>query len=602
MVHTNAAHAEIIPLRIKLRAIGRHVRRFRREIFILSLLGILSGLGNGLVPLLVGKLLDSFVTPSQVVLPFMGSIPLWLLLLLAWTLLQLFTNFSDWIFGRINRVIGINIQSNFVIDGYSKLLTLPVSFFKHHKSGELSDLVGRTSWMLDSVVSDVFISLAPQFISIIVGITAAFWLQPSLAWVLVGGVTLYVIVIARVMRPVAGLEAEAHVRWRKAFGSIQDAYKNFFTVKQAGTEEFERKRAHEQFFGTRGAAHLWNQIGHSRNNMNAFQRIVIIATQFIIFTLSVAAIIQGGMSIGELVAFNAYAGFVFGPFVTLSHNWQTFQNGLTAIGQSEMIFSSESERYEISGSSSMNPFRGRVEFRNVRFAYEPTQPHVLKDISFVAQPGQTVALVGETGVGKTTIAELISAYYFPNRGAVLIEGRDTREIGIRELRSHIAVVPQETVLFNTSVEENIRYGKISATSEEIREVARKAYADVFIEKFPAGYAQDVGERGIKLSVGQKQRIAIARAMLRDPRILILDEPTSALDAETERFITASLEELMRGRTTFIIAHRLSTVRKADKILVIKDGVVAEEGKHDDLIQIPNGVYRHLYELHIGLHE
>jgi ABC-type multidrug transport system fused ATPase/permease subunit len=211
-----------------------------------------------------------------------------------------------------------------------------------------------------------------------------------------------------------------------------------------------------------------------------------------------------------------------------------------------------------------------------------------------------IAFVGETGAGKSTSAELISGYYFANSGTVTIDGHDIRSISLRELRSQIAIVPQEVVLFNASVLDNVRYGRPDATDEEVYEAVRKAHADAFIDKFPKKYEQEVGERGIKLSVGQKQRIAIARAILRNPRILILDEPTSALDAETERYITNSLEELMQGRTTFIIAHRLSTVRQADKILVLKDGSIAEQGTHDELVAKEGGVYRHLYELNTGV--
>ena len=223
-------------------------------------------------------------------------------------------------------------------------------------------------------------------------------------------------------------------------------------------------------------------------------------------------------------------------------------------------------------------------------------------MSFSVKPGEMIALVGKTGVGKSTLIDLISGYYFPTKGSVFIDGHDTRDINLKDLRAHIAVVPQETPLFNDTIRNNIKYGSFDVLDKKIKEAAKLAHVDEFVKKFPQKYEQEVGHRGVKLSVGQKQRVAIARAMLRDPNILILDEPTSALDSVTEKYVTESLEKLMKGRTTFVIAHRLSTVRKADRIFFIENGEITEEGSHGELMKIKNGKYKEMYELHIGLHE
>ena len=236
----------------------------------------------------------------------------------------------------------------------------------------------------------------------------------------------------------------------------------------------------------------------------------------------------------------------------------------------------------------------------MNFAYGKKHKLILNNINFEVASGETVALVGESGVGKTTLIDLISLYFPPSSGEILIDGHNGRRLDLKFLRGAIAVVPQEPSLFNDTIKNNIKYGNFEASDEEIIEAARLAHCREFIEKFPEQYNQIVGWRGIKLSTGQKQRITIARAFLRNPKILILDEPTSALDAKSEKFIQESLEKLMKGRTTFIIAHRLSTVRKADKILVLHEGKITEQGKHEELIQVPNGVYRNLYELQIGL--
>jgi ABC-type multidrug transport system fused ATPase/permease subunit len=306
------------------------------------------------------------------------------------------------------------------------------------------------------------------------------------------------------------------------------------------------------------------------------------------------------MTIGELLAFNSYAAMIFGPFVTIARQWQTIQNGIVNIQETEKILQIDPENYHPKDAVTLD-LQGNIEFKNVNFYYEKEKP-VLQDISFSVKAGQVIALVGESGVGKSTLIDLISAYNFPIDGTILIDGHEIQKINLKQLRSQIAVVPQEVVLFNDTIKINIKYGNFSATDDEMISASKKAHALDFIEKFPDRWEQVVGERGVKLSVGQKQRVAITRAILRNPKILILDEPTSALDAGSEKIITKSLEELMQGKTTFIIAHRLSTVRKADKILVFKDGRIIESGTHAELSVKQGGEYKRLYDLQIGLVE
>jgi ABC-type multidrug transport system fused ATPase/permease subunit len=578
-------------------ALARQLRPYWNIILGLTLFQILASIANGVVPYISGKFFDTLITPHDVLLPGVGAVPAWEALIGVWIVVQVFSNGISWVVDRKSRRFTTVLEANFQANAFTHLLTLPVSFHKTHRTGEITDNISRAAWML-SQLSSVVTSLAPQFLTIIIGVIISFAILPQLALVLVAGVLVYGLILARVLPKTARYQSEGFEMWNRTAGDAQDAYANFQTVKQAGAELFETARIRSGFNDR--AIPIWYRMEQAWSNMSFAQRVIVMLTQIAIFLFSVHYISAGVITIGDLIAFNAYAGMIIGPFVSLGGQWQTIQNGIVAVTKSERVFGAEPEPYEAPGSQSFDNMQGAVRFDDVHFSYGEGQPEVLRGVSFATAPGEVIALVGETGTGKSTTAELISAYYFASSGTVSIDGVDLAHANLRSLRSNIAVVPQEVVLFNANIRDNIRYGRPDATDEEVRSAATRAHADAFITRFPKGYDQEVGERGIKLSVGQKQRIAIARAMLRNPRILILDEPTSALDSETEAYITESLRTLMRGRTTFIIAHRLSTVREADQILVLKDGVVAEHGTHDELMRKQGGTYRHLYELHTGV--
>lgn len=573
----------------------RYLSKYRKDIIILSIIGILSAIGNGVIPFITGKFFDSILV-SGVVSIFNFVLPLYLALLILWAAIQLVTYIFDWRIQIKSDFLAEYIWMDYMSNGIGFLLNLPVSFHKKNKIGEISEKINLAANSLQRIASRIVIDQTPQILSIIIALGVAFILKPLLAVFLVVGLVTYLFILYRNTKPLGEYQKKYFEKVSQFYGNAYDVIGNTISVKQATTEEYEREKISKQ---GKEMLPLWMKQIRVWGKLGIYQRFTILCTQILIFMFSVYYIHAGTMTLGELLALNAYAAMIFGPFITIARNWQTIQNGIISIQETEKILALDIENYQPKHSREFQ-VRGDILFDNVSFQYDEGKP-VLSDISFKVNVGEVVALVGESGVGKSTLIDLVSAYHFPTQGKVMIDDQPIESLNLKSLRSQIAVVPQEVVLFNDTIRTNIKYGNFHATDEQMENAAKKAYAYDFIEKFPNKWNQLVGERGIKLSVGQKQRVAIARAILRNPRILILDEPTAALDAGSEKIISDSLDELMKGKTTFIIAHRLSTVRRADTILVFKDGRIVESGKHSELILKDVGEYRRLYELQIGLH-
>jgi ATP-binding cassette subfamily B protein len=308
-------------------------------------------------------------------------------------------------------------------------------------------------------------------------------------------------------------------------------------------------------------------------------------------------VMQGRMSVGDILVFLAYLGLLYQPMNTFSQSASVIQAARAQLRRVFEIVDAVPDITDRPGARELTNVRGAIEFREVAFQYTPEQP-VLRGINLSVEPGQIVAIVGRTGAGKTTMASLLLRFYDPTGGAVLLDGHDFRELRLAWLRSQVSVVLQDPILFATTIASNIAYGRPGATPAQIREAARRAQADEFIAALPAGYDTLLGERGVNLSGGQRQRLSIARAFLKDAPILILDEPTSALDSQTEQALLACQRELMCGRTTFIIAHRLSTVRHAHTIVVLDQGRIIEQGSHDELLR-QDTAYARMYQAQWG---
>lgn len=586
-----------VTLREGVSGIWRHARPYRGKLVVLAFLGLISAAANGAVPYVTGRFFDVLISISQGK-PDSGAFPFWALMLALWAGIQIVANGIDWVMDRSRRKIDSYMHLDIQAEGFVHLFRLPLAYHANEHINAVLSKISMAGWRISSIMQNA-IQIAPQLLSVIIGIVLAASISLPMAGILATGVLVYSILLLSMLRSVAAIDHRAHESWNKNWDDAAAAVQQAAAVKQAAAEEYEIAKTRTNLGVTAG---LWYSLEKIWSNVGFFQRVIVFLTQLAVFVASVSSVANGSMTVGDLIALNGYALLFFGPFVALGYSWQTIQNGLTAAGQLERVFEEKEEIYHPADVVIPAERSGRIIFDHVSFNYGDAKIEVISDVSFIVNPGEVIALVGESGGGKSTTVSLVSGYYFPSAGSISVDGVDTRHWDLIDLRKRIAVVPQEVALFNDTIRSNICYGSFDATDEQIAHAAREAHIDEYVAGLPGGYETLVGERGIKLSVGQKQRIAIARAILRDPEILILDEPTSALDSETELFVTSALEKLMRGRTTFIIAHRLSTVRKAGKILVLKEGHIAEGGSHDELMNIKNGIYRHMYELHIGLHE
>ena len=577
--------------------IRRHLKPHKKRVVILIVLSIFAAVADAAIPFFAGKIFDA-LGDTRVSEAFGFSFPAVFFILFIWLCIRIVSDIAGWRKNMNQERLGADVDAEYLVYAFSSVLLLPLSFHKRVKVGEITERIQRASGWLEQIINRVLIELLPEFLSIVIALFITLFIEPRLTLVLLGAIAVYSLLLVRTAPGLEGLAHSMRKAYGKAYGKAYENLVNIQAIKQANAEKHERYELF-RFFQLR-AARLWTRYMAIWQVLSFYQRMIITATQLSIFVASVYFIRSGDMTLGELVAFNGYAAMMFGPFVVLGRNWDLIQHGVVAITRAEKIIQLPKESYEPYGAIVVDRIYGGVRFENVWFTYQKKQKTILEDISFDVRPGTVVALVGESGVGKSTLVDLISYYYRPASGKIYIDGHNVSRMDLNSLRKNIAVVPQEPLLFNDTVKNNIRYGSFEAPDEKIEEAARLAHAHDFIEKFQKKYQQIVGERGIKLSVGQKQRIAIERAILRNPGILILDEPTSALDARSETIIQASLENLMKDRTTFIIAHRLSTVRKADMILVLDKGRIAERGNHTELLKIPDGIYRKLYETQIGL--
>ncbi|MBU6415205.1 ABC transporter ATP-binding protein/permease, partial [Patescibacteria group bacterium] len=510
----------------------RYFQPHRATVFLLMAFSIVSALANTAVPYLAGKIIDS-IAGFRTMSVYGRAVPAVIIFIGVWLVIRLVSDIIDWQLQAKRSYLGTLLANEYLISAYGKLFDFPLSFHKGNKMGEVFDRMARAANWLEQIF-DLMIELGPQFLSVAIALAVAFVIKPALAGVFLIAIAVYVLVLLRVAPQLADLYRQWHRDSNRAYGDAYDAVLNVHAVKQATAEQYEKKKLFRNFYVR--ALRSWAKSNDIWKILSFFQRLTVTLTQFVIFLASAYFIRAGSMTLGELVMFNGYGAMLFGPFAFVARNWQAIQNGLIALERGEIALATAPETYEPEGAVVIADIKQGIEFKNVSFAYPNNKKQTLSRLNFFVSAGESIALVGESGVGKTTLIDLLSHYYKPTHGRVFIDGRDISRLDLRSLRGMIGVVSQDIVLFNDTIENNIRYGSFGAPDNEVLRAARMAHADEFIRLFPKQYKQLVGERGIKLSAGQRQRIAIARAILRDPKILILDEPTSALDAKSEKYI------------------------------------------------------------------
>lgn len=475
-------------------------------------------------------------------------------------------------------------------DLYSHSVSLSMGYYGRHSTGAMMSRILNDVGIMQRSAADILVDGVRESFTLIGLVGLAFyqdWRLATLAFV--------VLPLSVVPATIIGRKIKENTRRGQAsMGTLtsilQETFSGIKVIKAFGTEEQERERfRQENLYFYRFMRKVLKYDSAAAPVVEVLAGLGLAA----VFWYGIQRVLSGAITQGELLSFAVAIGMLYTPVKRLTKVGTTLNK---SIGAAERVFEVMDQRPDIveaPGARSLGWARGEVQFDRVTFAYggEP----VLKDFSVVVAPGEVIALVGPSGAGKSTVAGLLTRFYDPQEGAVRIDGVDLREITLESLRANIALVDQETFLFNATIRDNIRYGCQGATDREVEEAARLAFADEFIRQFPDGYDTVIGDRGSRLSGGQRQRISIARALLRNAPILILDEATSALDTESESMVQKALANLMRNRTTFVIAHRLSTVMNADRIVVMHSGRISQIGSHLELLT-RGGLYRKLYDM------
>lgn len=539
-------------------------------------------------PFVAGKLIDT-ASGEAWIFSDINSIALILLGILF--VQSIFSFFRVWFFAKVSERSMRDIR----LALYSRLVNLPMTFFDKRRTGELISRITSDVSLLQDTFSVTLAELFRQLVTLLAGTAFLIITTPKLTLFMLATFPVLVVIAMIFGRFIRKLSKATQDELAAANVIVEETLQSIMTVKSFTGERYEANRYGK---GLNRVVDVALKAAGFRGAFISFIIFALFGGIVAVMWYGASLVSAGEMSIGDLVSFVLYTTFIGASIAGLGDIYGQVQK---AVGSSERVLEILDEEPETSYSA-VRPtrMRGEVEFDQVAFSY-PTRPEaqVLKKMSFRIGAGEKVAFAGHSGAGKSTIIQLLMRLYDISSGEIKVDGIPAKDWNLKQLRSNMGIVPQEVLLFGGSIRENIAYAKPDASEEEIIAAAKKANAWQFITKFPEGLDTLVGERGIKLSGGQRQRVAIARAILKDPAILILDEATSSLDAESEFLVQEALDELMKGRTTIIIAHRLATIRKVDRIYVIKDGEIVEEGTHDALALQDGGFYANLVRLQLA---
>ncbi|WP_405723219.1 lipid A export permease/ATP-binding protein MsbA [Anaerovibrio slackiae] len=480
---------------------------------------------------------------------------------------------------------------------FRKFQKMPLSYYDRQQTGTVMSYITNDVSAMQSAIVDNLIELVTESSILIGSLAMMIYLDWKLSLLTLMTIPLVGFAMKIFGRKLKRSSTVIQERAAEITSLLQESISAIRVVKSFVRETYEIRRFEEQ---------NWKNFQAAMKNVKltslltpTVEFLAAIAVTFIVW-FGGYEVVNEVITAGELVAFLTYAVNLANPVKRLSRVYAAIQKAMAAADRVFEVMDLDEKITDVPGAKPLPPIKGQVEFKDITFSYKEGQP-ALQHISLKAEPGQMIALVGPSGSGKSTIANLIPRFYDVDSGTISIDGHDIRQVTADSLREQIGLVPQETMLFSTTVMENIRYGRLDATDEEVVEAARAANAEEFIKDLPEGYDTKLGERGLNLSGGQRQRLAIARAILKNPRVLILDEATSALDTESEKIVQDALDKLMVGRTSFVIAHRLSTIFNADQIFVVENGHLREHGTHEELLAA-GGLYSNLYNIQFRQNE